>query len=92
MGSDLSLSSCVVDLSQSPCRDGVCSQALIHFSPITDFVKDGNRTTQVFLKPIISQNFLWNGYSPEPVEVKKDQTVSVFVPNFGYNLYLFYFN
>ncbi|KAG7216456.1 hypothetical protein INR49_001942 [Caranx melampygus] len=69
LGADLSLSSCAVDLSQSPCRDGVCSRALIHFSPIIDFVKDGNRTTQVSLKPIITQNFLWNGYSPEPVEI-----------------------
>ncbi|XP_069394081.1 von Willebrand factor D and EGF domain-containing protein isoform X1 [Paralichthys olivaceus] len=69
LGADLSLSSCVVDLSHGPCRVGVCSRALIHFSPITDFVKDGNRTTQISVKPIATQNFLWNGYSPEPVEI-----------------------
>lgn len=70
-GADLSLSSCVVDLSQRPCRDGVCSRALVHFSPVTDFVKDGNRTTQIYVKSIVTQNFLWNGYSPEPVEVNR---------------------
>lgn len=68
-GADVSLSSCLVDLPQMPCRDGVCSQALIHFSPITDFISDGNRTTQISAAPISSQSFLWNGYSPEPVEV-----------------------
>lgn len=71
LGADLSLSSCVVDLSQGPCKDGVCSRALIHFSPVTDFVKDGNRTTQISVSSINTQNFIWNGYSPEPVEVKE---------------------
>ncbi|XP_030605963.1 von Willebrand factor D and EGF domain-containing protein [Archocentrus centrarchus] len=74
-GADLSLSSCVVDLSRGPCREGICSRAIIHFSPVTDFVKDGNRTTQISVKPIVTQNFLWNGYSPEPVQVTvKDVT------------------
>lgn len=71
LGADLSLSSCVVDLPQGPCRNGVCSRALIHFSPVTDFVKDGNRTTQISVKSIDTQNFLWNGYSTEPVEVNR---------------------
>lgn len=71
LGADLSLSSCVVHLSRGPCRDEVCSRALIHFSPVTDFVKDGNRTTQISVKSIVTQNFLWNGYSPEPVEVNR---------------------
>lgn len=69
LGADLSLSSCVVDLSQGAFREGICSRAVIHFSPVTDFVKDGNRTTEITVKPIITQNFLWNGYSPKPVQV-----------------------
>lgn len=69
LGADVSLSSCVVELSRGPCRNGVCSRALIHFSPVTDFVKDGNRTTQISVKSIVTQNSLWNGYSPKPVEV-----------------------
>ncbi|XP_060905839.1 von Willebrand factor D and EGF domain-containing protein [Labrus mixtus] len=69
LGADLSLSSCVVDLPRRPCRDGICSRAVIHFSPVTDFVKDDNRTTRISVKSIITQNFLWNGYSPEPVEI-----------------------
>lgn len=70
LGADLSLSSCVVDLPQGPCQNGICSRALIHFSAVTDFVRDGNRTTQISVKSINTQNFLWNGYSPEAVEVK----------------------
>ncbi|XP_068613415.1 von Willebrand factor D and EGF domain-containing protein [Brachionichthys hirsutus] len=69
LGADLSLSSCVVDLDRGPCRDGVCSRALIHFGAVTDFVKDGNRTTKISVKSIQTLDFLWNGYSPEPVEV-----------------------
>ncbi|XP_056142909.1 von Willebrand factor D and EGF domain-containing protein [Lampris incognitus] len=68
-GPDLSFSSCLVDLTQAPCRSGVCSQALLHFSPTTDFVKDGDRTTQISVKAISTHNFLWNGYSPEPVKI-----------------------
>ncbi|KAM9852042.1 von Willebrand factor D and EGF domain-containing protein [Aulostomus maculatus] len=69
LGADLSLSFCVVDLPRGPCRDGVCSRAVVHFSPVTDFVRDGNRTTQISVKPITTQNFVWNGYSPEPVQI-----------------------
>uniref|UniRef100_A0A4W6CPL1 von Willebrand factor D and EGF domains n=1 Tax=Lates calcarifer TaxID=8187 RepID=A0A4W6CPL1_LATCA len=81
-GADLSLSSCEVDLSSSPCRDGICSQAQIHFSPVTDFVKDGNRTTQVSVKPIVTQNFLWNGYSPDPVEITVQDVPSAYCYSF----------
>ncbi|MEQ2169502.1 hypothetical protein GOODEAATRI_025819, partial [Goodea atripinnis] len=52
-----------------PCSDGVCSRDLIHFSPNTDFVKEGERTSYISVNPIITQNFLWNGYSPEPVQI-----------------------
>ncbi|XP_034030211.1 von Willebrand factor D and EGF domain-containing protein [Thalassophryne amazonica] len=69
LGADLSLSSCVVDLSQGSCKDGVCSQALIYFSPVTDFLKDGDRATQISVKPVVTQNSLWNGYSPEPAQI-----------------------
>ncbi|XP_051263598.1 von Willebrand factor D and EGF domain-containing protein isoform X1 [Dicentrarchus labrax] len=82
LGADLSLSSCAVDLSRGPCRDGICSRALIHFSPVTDFVKDGNRTTQISVKSIVTQNFLWNGYSPEPVEITVKDVPSAYCYSF----------
>ncbi|XP_034729420.1 von Willebrand factor D and EGF domain-containing protein isoform X1 [Etheostoma cragini] len=82
LGADLSLSSCVVDLSRVPCRDGVCSRALIHFSPVTDFVKDANRTTQISVKSIVTSNFLWSGYSPEPVEITVKDVPSAYCYSF----------
>ncbi|XP_058503446.1 von Willebrand factor D and EGF domain-containing protein isoform X2 [Solea solea] len=82
LGADLSLSSCVVDLSQSTCRDGVCSRAQIHFSPNTDFVRDGNRTTKISIKPFVAQNFLWNGYSPEPVQITVKDVPSAYCYSF----------
>ncbi|XP_041649407.1 von Willebrand factor D and EGF domain-containing protein [Cheilinus undulatus] len=82
LGADLSLSSCEVDLTRGPCRDGVCSRALIHFSPVTDFVKDDNKTTQISVKSIITQNFLWNGYSPESVEITVQDVPSAFCYSF----------
>ncbi|XP_078143192.1 von Willebrand factor D and EGF domain-containing protein [Centroberyx gerrardi] len=82
LGSDVSLSSCVVDLPRASCRDGVCSQALIHFSPVTDFVKDGDRTTQISVKPIVTQNFLWNEYSPEPVQIMVKDVPSAYCYSF----------
>uniref|UniRef100_A0A3P9I899 von Willebrand factor D and EGF domains n=1 Tax=Oryzias latipes TaxID=8090 RepID=A0A3P9I899_ORYLA len=69
LGPDLSLSSCVLVLSQAPCTDGLCGSGRTHFSAITDFVKDDNRTTQISIKPIISRSLLWNGYLPEPIQV-----------------------
>ncbi|XP_015248179.1 PREDICTED: von Willebrand factor D and EGF domain-containing protein [Cyprinodon variegatus] len=69
LGADLSLSSCKVDLTQGPCINGICSRNLIRFSPNTDFVRETERTSHISVKPIVTQNFLWNGYSPEPVQI-----------------------
>ncbi|XP_075322635.1 von Willebrand factor D and EGF domain-containing protein [Odontesthes bonariensis] len=81
LGSDLSLSSCVVDLPQDPCTDGVC-RALIHFSPITDFVKDGERTTRISVEPIVTHNFLWSGYLPERVQITVKDVPSAYCYSF----------
>uniref|UniRef100_A0A8C6U085 Si:dkey-30e9.7 n=1 Tax=Neogobius melanostomus TaxID=47308 RepID=A0A8C6U085_9GOBI len=69
LGADVSLSSCAVDLSSGPCADGICSRAVLHFSPVTDFITDGNRTTNISVQPIVTDNFLWSGYSPEGVQI-----------------------
>nr|XP_020471247.1 von Willebrand factor D and EGF domain-containing protein isoform X2 [Monopterus albus] len=82
LDADLSLSSCVLDLSRSPCRDGVCSRALVYFSSITDFVKDDNRVTHISVKPITTHSFLWNGYSPEPVQIRVKDVPSAYCYSF----------
>nr|XP_057909307.1 von Willebrand factor D and EGF domain-containing protein [Doryrhamphus excisus] len=77
-GADVSLSSCAVDLHGNPCRDDICSRAVVHFSAITDFVKDGDRMSQISVKPIVTQNFVWNGYAPEPVLIKVKDVPSAY--------------
>ncbi|XP_067221405.1 von Willebrand factor D and EGF domain-containing protein isoform X2 [Chanodichthys erythropterus] len=69
LGVDLVLSSCKVELFQTPCHNGFCSQASVHYSAVTDLWKDGDRSTEIHIKPIISTNFLWNGYAPQSVQI-----------------------
>ncbi|KAJ7405322.1 von Willebrand factor D and EGF domain-containing protein isoform X5 [Willisornis vidua] len=69
LGLNLALSSCHVDLLQKPCNNGICSQAVIYFTAVTDFMQDGDRITRIAVKPISSENFLWNGYVPESTQI-----------------------
>ncbi|TSN03413.1 von Willebrand factor D and EGF domain-containing protein [Bagarius yarrelli] len=69
LGPDLVLSSCEVKLSHAPCHKEVCSQTVLHYSAVTDMSKDGDRHTEISIKPIISSDFLWNGHTPESVQV-----------------------
>ncbi|XP_042672961.1 von Willebrand factor D and EGF domain-containing protein [Centrocercus urophasianus] len=69
LGLNLALSSCHVDLLQKPCRNGICSQAIIYFTAVTDFMQDGDRITRIAVEPISSENFLWNGYVPESTKI-----------------------
>lgn len=59
-----------MDLLQKPCNNGICSQAIIYFTAVTDFMQDGDRITRIAVEPISSENFLWNGYVPESIQVE----------------------
>ncbi|XP_030215054.1 von Willebrand factor D and EGF domain-containing protein [Gadus morhua] len=81
LGPDLVLSSCLVELGAQggPCRSGVCSRAQVTFTPITDFVRDAGRSTQISVRPIDSKHsFLWNGYTPEPVQITVEDEPSAY--------------
>ncbi|XP_061573968.1 von Willebrand factor D and EGF domain-containing protein [Cololabis saira] len=82
LGPDVSLSSCVVDLTRGPCRDGVCSRVLIHFSPVTDFVREDDKRTLISVQPIVSHSFLWSGYTPEPVQIVVQDVPAAFCYSF----------
>ncbi|KAM9387497.1 von Willebrand factor D and EGF domain-containing protein [Phaethornis superciliosus] len=69
LGLNLALSSCHVDLLQKPCNSGICSQAVIYFTAVTDFIQDGDRITRIAVEPISSENFLWDGYVPESTQI-----------------------
>uniref|UniRef100_UPI00398EB608 von Willebrand factor D and EGF domain-containing protein n=1 Tax=Pristiophorus japonicus TaxID=55135 RepID=UPI00398EB608 len=68
-GSNLALSSCHVDLLQAPCNRGICSRSSVYYTAVTDFAQDGDRVTEVTSWPIATENFLWNSYIPEPVQI-----------------------
>ncbi|XP_077384090.1 von Willebrand factor D and EGF domain-containing protein isoform X3 [Festucalex cinctus] len=82
LGSDVSLSSCSVDLSSGPCQDGVCGRAMVHYTAITDFVRDGDRTTNISIRPLVTSNFVWNGYTPDPVQLKVSDVPSAYCYSF----------
>uniref|UniRef100_U3K664 Uncharacterized protein n=1 Tax=Ficedula albicollis TaxID=59894 RepID=U3K664_FICAL len=69
LGLNLALSSCHVDLLQKSCNNGLCGQAVIYFTAMTDFMQDGDRITRIAVEPISSENFLWNGYIPESTQI-----------------------
>ncbi|XP_075070145.1 von Willebrand factor D and EGF domain-containing protein [Mixophyes fleayi] len=67
--SDLALSSCAVDLLQSLCQNGTCGQAVLYYTAVTDFAADGEKLTLIVADPIVDTSFLWNGYTPESVQI-----------------------
>lgn len=71
LGPDLVLSTCEVELINIPCQNGVCSRTLLYYSTVTDIVRDGDRSTEISINPVLSSNFLWNGYAPQSVQVCK---------------------
>uniref|UniRef100_A0A4W3I1T0 von Willebrand factor D and EGF domain-containing protein n=1 Tax=Callorhinchus milii TaxID=7868 RepID=A0A4W3I1T0_CALMI len=68
-GSDLVLSTCHVDLLQTPCNRGICSRSTIYYSAVMDFAQDGDRVTEIMAWPFTNENFLWNNYVLEPVQI-----------------------
>lgn len=74
LGLNLALSSCHVDLRQtSSCANGTCSHALVYYTAVTDFSHDGNRVTDIIVEPIVNEDFLWNSYTPDSIQVDKSQ-------------------
>ncbi|XP_047610347.1 von Willebrand factor D and EGF domain-containing protein [Phacochoerus africanus] len=70
-GLNLALSSCHVDLHQtSPCANGTCSHAFVYYTAITDFSQDGNRVTNIIVEPIANEDFLWNNYIPDSIQIR----------------------
>lgn len=75
-GLNLALSSCHVDLHQtSPCANGTCSHAFVYYTAITDFSQDGSRVTNIVVEPIANEDFLWNNYIPDSIQVNKLQKI-----------------
>ncbi|KAG8519882.1 von Willebrand factor D and EGF domain-containing protein, partial [Galemys pyrenaicus] len=71
LGFNLALSSCHVDLHQTPsCANGTCSLAFVHYTAVTDFSRDGDRVTSIVVEPIVNEDFLWNSYIPDSIQIR----------------------
>uniref|UniRef100_A0A7N5K8N8 von Willebrand factor D and EGF domains n=1 Tax=Ailuropoda melanoleuca TaxID=9646 RepID=A0A7N5K8N8_AILME len=70
-GLNLALSSCHVDLQRtSSCANGSCSRAFVYYTAVTDFSRDGDRVTNIVVEPIVHEDFLWNTYIPDSIQIK----------------------
>ncbi|XP_063098153.1 von Willebrand factor D and EGF domain-containing protein isoform X2 [Cavia porcellus] len=71
LGLNLALSSCHVDLHQtSPCDGGTCSYAVVNYTAVPDFSPDGDRVTNIIVQPIVNEDFLWNNYIPDSIQIR----------------------
>ncbi|KAM9650807.1 LOW QUALITY PROTEIN: von Willebrand factor D and EGF domain-containing protein [Trichechus inunguis] len=71
LGLNLALSSCHVDLHQtSSCDNGTCSRAFVYYTAVTDFFQDGDSVTNILVEPIVSEDFLWNSYIPDSIQIR----------------------
>ncbi|XP_054975767.1 von Willebrand factor D and EGF domain-containing protein [Sorex araneus] len=71
LGFNLALSSCHVDLLQtSSCANKTCSHAFVYYSAVTDFAQDGERVTNIMVEPIVNEDFLWNSYVPNSIQIR----------------------
>ncbi|XP_033915087.2 von Willebrand factor D and EGF domain-containing protein [Acipenser ruthenus] len=81
-GINVVLSSCHVELLQAPCHEGTCASATVYFTGVTDFVQDGDRETEIAVQPIVSENFLWNGYTPQGTKIEVKDIPSAYCYSF----------
>nr|XP_028607443.1 von Willebrand factor D and EGF domain-containing protein isoform X3 [Podarcis muralis] len=79
---NVALSSCSVELLQYPCHNGTCGHASIHYTAVTDFTRNGERVTRIAAEPIVSDNFLWNGYMVESIQVTVKDLPSAYCYSF----------
>ncbi|XP_054547891.1 von Willebrand factor D and EGF domain-containing protein [Talpa occidentalis] len=71
LGLNLALSSCHVDLRPtSSCANGTCSLAFVHYTAVADFSQDGDRVTSIVVEPIVNEDFLWNSYIPDSIQIR----------------------
>ncbi|XP_072821532.1 von Willebrand factor D and EGF domain-containing protein [Vicugna pacos] len=83
LGLNLALSSCHVDLHRtSSCVNGTCSLAFVYYTAVTDFSRDGNRVTSIVVEPIVSDDFLWNSYIPDSIQIRVNDVPTAYCYSF----------
>ncbi|KAJ8253145.1 hypothetical protein GJAV_G00209620 [Gymnothorax javanicus] len=66
---NIALSECQVDLQPTTCRPGSCASAAVLLTAVTDFTRDGHRSSLLSAQPARDSPRLWRGYTPEPLKV-----------------------
>ncbi|XP_026304682.1 von Willebrand factor D and EGF domain-containing protein [Piliocolobus tephrosceles] len=83
LGLNLALSSCHVDLHQtSSCATGTCSHTFVYYTAVTDFSRDGDRVTNIVVQPIVNEDFLWNNYIPDSIQIKVKDVLTAYCYSF----------
>ncbi|XP_051007528.1 von Willebrand factor D and EGF domain-containing protein [Acomys russatus] len=82
LGLNLALSSCHVDLHQSSCANGICSHAVVYYTAVTDFSRDGERITDIIVEPIVNDVYLWDRYTPDSIQIKVKDVPSAYCYSF----------
>uniref|UniRef100_A0A8D2ARD3 von Willebrand factor D and EGF domains n=1 Tax=Sciurus vulgaris TaxID=55149 RepID=A0A8D2ARD3_SCIVU len=82
-GLNLALSSCHVDLHQATsCANGTCSQASVYYTAVRDFSQDGDRVTNIVVQPIVNEDFLWNSYIPDSIQIRVQDVPTAYCYSF----------
>ncbi|NXY90744.1 VWDE protein, partial [Alcedo cyanopectus] len=66
---DVALSTCRVDLLRAPCSGSSCAAATLTVTAVTDFARDGNRSSRITAEPVGRRDLLWRAYTPKDVKV-----------------------
>lgn len=66
---DIVLSTCEVVFSPMPCKDGHCGRQIVKVKAISDFIKDGDRSSRIITAQIEGKSPLWLLHDPADVFV-----------------------
>ena len=67
---DVTLSACEVRIYTKPCDKNGCGEGTVDLTAITDFIKDGDRTSRLATARVRSDGAVgWKAYDPPDIEV-----------------------
>ncbi|XP_022112071.1 von Willebrand factor D and EGF domain-containing protein-like [Acanthaster planci] len=69
LGPDVVLSECFIDFRSRVCLEPRCRRASVLVTAVTDFTRDGRRTSTIVTGAITSTDPFWDGFDPADVEV-----------------------
>ncbi|XP_033115335.1 von Willebrand factor D and EGF domain-containing protein-like isoform X2 [Anneissia japonica] len=72
---DIAISECAVEIKPRKCSKRNCGKGVVYIKAVTDFMRDGNRVSNLRTGAIVSDDEMWNGYNIDDIKVSvKDVT------------------